>query len=42
MKTVWKTYDEKMRKEMSVFSDEYRLFLNRSKTEREFVRFSST
>ena len=37
MKTVWKTYDEKMRKEMSVFSDEYRLFLNRSKTEREFV-----
>lgn len=37
MKTVWKTYDEKMRKEMSVFSDEYRMFLNRSKTEREFV-----
>ena len=37
MKTVWKTYDEKMRKEMSVFSDEYRSFLNRSKTEREFV-----
>ena len=37
MKTVWETYDETRRKEMSVFSDEYRSFLNRTKTEREFV-----
>ncbi len=37
MKTVWETYDETMRNEMSVFSNEYRSFLNRSKTEREFV-----
>ena len=37
MKTVWETYDDTRRKEMSVFSDEYRSFLNRTKTEREFV-----
>ena len=37
MKTVWETYDETRRKEMSIFSDEYRSFLNRTKTEREFV-----
>ncbi|MBO7703386.1 MAG: aminopeptidase [Solobacterium sp.] len=37
MKTVWNTYDDARRKEMSVFSDEYRSFLNRTKTEREFT-----
>ena len=37
MKTVWQNYDEKRLKEMSVFSDEYRHFLNSTKTEREFV-----
>ncbi|MBR2760234.1 MAG: aminopeptidase [Solobacterium sp.] len=38
MKTVWETYDAETREKMEAFSKDYRTFLNRAKTEREFVR----
>ena len=38
MKTVWNEYDEKRREEMEAFAKDYRFFLNRTKTEREFVK----
>ena len=40
MKTVWETYENETREKMEAFADEYRAFLNRAKTEREFVRES--
>ena len=38
MKTVWETYGNETREKMEGFAKEYRSFLNRAKTEREFVR----
>ncbi len=38
MKTVWDKLDEQSTKELFVFNDDYRAFLDRAKTEREFVR----
>ncbi|MBQ9327457.1 MAG: aminopeptidase [Solobacterium sp.] len=38
MKTVWDTYDEVRRSEAEEFAQEYRSFLDRTKTEREFVK----
>lgn len=38
MKTVWKKYDKKGRDEIFAFAEEYRQFLGKSKTEREFVK----
>ena len=40
MKTVWETYENETREKMEAFANEYRAFLNRAKTEREFVRES--
>ena len=37
MKTVWDKLDEQSTKELFVFNDDYRAFLDRAKTEREFV-----
>ena len=37
MKTVWETYDEDMREAAASFAQEYRAFLDSTKTEREFV-----
>ena len=36
-KTVWEKYDEKGRNLISTFGEEYRQFLSKVKTEREFV-----
>ena len=38
MKTVWETYDETQLEEAKAFGKQYRSFLDRTKTEREFVR----
>ncbi len=40
MKTVWEKYTEKDLKELDVFTEEYRAFLSKTKTEREFVNES--
>lgn len=36
--TIWEKYDEKGLNRISTFGEEYRQFLSRTKTEREFVR----
>ena len=38
MKTVWETYDAEQRDAAMAFAEEYRQFLNATKTEREFVK----
>ncbi len=40
MKTVWEKYNKKDLKELDVFCEEYRTFLSKTKTEREFVNES--
>lgn len=40
MKTVWEKYTKKDLKELEVFNEEYRSFLSKTKTEREFVNES--
>ncbi len=40
MKTVWEKYTKKDLKELDVFTEEYRSFLSKTKTEREFVNES--
>ncbi len=40
MKTVWEKYTKKDLKELDVFNEEYRSFLSKTKTEREFVNES--
>ncbi len=40
MKTVWEKYNKKDLKELDVFCEEYRSFLSKTKTEREFVNES--
>ncbi|MBR2991049.1 MAG: aminopeptidase [Solobacterium sp.] len=37
MKTVWETYTEAQLEETDVFAEDYRRFLSRTKTEREYV-----
>ncbi len=40
MKTVWEKYNKKDLKELDTFTEEYRTFLSKTKTEREFVKES--
>ena len=41
MKTVWETYNAETRDAAMAFAEEYRTFLNATKTEREFVKEAS-
>ncbi|MBQ1439848.1 MAG: aminopeptidase, partial [Solobacterium sp.] len=41
MKTVWETYNAEARDAAMAFAEEYRTFLNATKTEREFVKEAS-
>ena len=38
LKTVWEKYNENDLKELDVFTEDYRAFLSKAKTEREFVK----
>ena len=38
-KNTWETYSDKQLKEVDVFADEYRSFLDEGKTERECVDY---
>lgn len=40
LKTVWEKYNENDLKELDVFTEDYRVFLSKAKTEREFVKES--
>ena len=40
LKTVWEKYNENDLKELDVFTEDYRDFLSKAKTEREFVKES--